>query len=105
VCLYDPEDQSHGEEAVPVGYHRASKLVDGREIVFLREGRPDGEGGDEGTATAPTEKGKERVPIRLQTSTTPQASSEEPGGPSMAGEESASAGRTAQPLKKRWRDA
>ena len=68
VCLYDPEQSE--EMAVPVGYHRASKFVAGREVVYLREGT--GEAEDEGdeeernraptatTATSPTEKGKER---------------------------------------------
>lgn len=72
VCLYDPEQSE--EMAVPVGYHRASKFVAGREVIYLREGTGEEEDEDEDkgeeekrnratattTATSPTEKGKER---------------------------------------------
>lgn len=70
VCLYDPEQSE--EMAVPVGYHRASKFVAGREVVYLREGTGEEEEEDEDgeeernraptapTATSPTDKGKER---------------------------------------------
>jgi hypothetical protein len=52
VCLYDPEQSE--EMAVPVGYHRTSRLVAGREVVYLREGT-----GQENNQASVAEKGKE----------------------------------------------
>ncbi|ELR17619.1 uncharacterized protein ACA1_063830 [Acanthamoeba castellanii str. Neff] len=119
VCLYDPEQSE--EMAVPVGYHRASKFVAGREVIYLREGTGEEEDEDEDkgeeekrnratattTATSPTEKGKERErePPADESPAAPQdASAREEESEKQDDNAPVDRGHTAQPPKKRWRD-
>jgi len=82
---------------VPMGYHRISKFINGRELTFLREGPPRPE--------QPNEMRKEKdagdaasspPPLHEETITTPADQSILSANNSSL--------NSAQPLKKRWRE-